>query len=114
MSPSTIQSLGLHSRTKFCGSGSLHNWISATIGINSLGLPAYFKRLFNVLGIQMTPNVVHFLEVKEKGRSKQLEKLKTKEQEKVWMAKKLERLQEDETIAKPNELHVRATRRRVE
>lgn len=51
----------------YCGSRSLSNRISLAVGINTLGLLQYFKRLYKKLGIVITPNVLHFLQVKEKS-----------------------------------------------
>jgi hypothetical protein len=84
----------------YCASGSLCNRVSLAIGINTLGFPIYFKRLFKLLGIQMTLNVAHFLEVKEKKRTKRLDKIKTKEHKKLRMQNKHEQLRLDEAIAK--------------
>jgi hypothetical protein len=84
----------------YCASGSLTNRISLAIRINTLGFPEFFKRLFKLLGIQMTANVLHFLEVKEKTRTKRLDKIKTKEHKKLRMANKFEQLRQDEIIAK--------------
>jgi hypothetical protein len=44
----------------FAGSGSLHNRIAMAVGINSLGVEAYFKRLYDKLGIELTNNVLHY------------------------------------------------------
>jgi hypothetical protein len=84
----------------YCASGSLSNRISLAIGINTLGFPVYFKRLFKLLGIQMTSNVRHFLQVKEKTRAKRLHKIKTKQHKMLRMQQKHEQLRLDEVIAK--------------
>jgi hypothetical protein len=49
------------------GSQSLQNRIAIANGINSLGLHKYYTRIFHALGIRMTPNIVHFLTVKERN-----------------------------------------------
>jgi hypothetical protein len=64
------------------GSQSLRNRISIAVGINALGLQKYFKRLFHALGIKMTPNVIHFLTMKDNKRVKRIAKTKTTEQKK--------------------------------
>jgi hypothetical protein len=51
---------------KYCGTGSLSNRIAIGIGVTSLGLVDYFKCLFEELEIAVTPNILHFLEVKER------------------------------------------------
>jgi hypothetical protein len=55
----------------YCGTTSLTNRIAVGVGIVSLGLLEYFKRLYKALGIAMTPNVLHFLQVKDKQRKQQ-------------------------------------------
>jgi hypothetical protein len=79
----------------------LHNRISIGVGINTLGLNKYFTRLFHGLGITMMPNNVrHYLDVKEKNRTKRIDKCKTKGHkkdrnktifEKLWKAEVLKR-----------------------
>ena len=54
----------------YCGSWSLWNRIALAIGVTSIGVSAYFCRLFKALGIPLTPNVEHFLCVKERQRQK--------------------------------------------
>jgi hypothetical protein len=73
----------------YAGSYSLHNRFSFAVGINSLGVVDFFKRLFHKLGISMTENVEHYLKVKEKARVLKHARVKTsaakkeKEQEEV-------------------------------
>jgi hypothetical protein len=67
----------------YAGSQSLRNRISIAVGINSLGLHRYFTRLFSALGITMTPNVEHFLNVRDRTRQKRIQKTKDKEQKKL-------------------------------
>jgi hypothetical protein len=84
----------------FAGSGSLHNRIAFAVGINSLGVEAFFKRLFKALGIPMTANVAYYLELKEKNRNKRLEKVKTKEAKLKKNKRKYDKLADDVKIAK--------------
>jgi hypothetical protein len=85
----------------YCGSSSLGNRVGMAIGIKSLGLYEYFKRLFIKMGIHMTPNVVHYLhDVKERSRHKRLEKLKTKELKKERLQSRITKQKEYEVIAK--------------
>jgi hypothetical protein len=84
----------------YCGTTSLTNRISIGVGIVSIGIHCYFRRLFHSLGIAMTPNIIHFLEVKENQRRKRLVKLKTREAKRDRMKRKFDKLKEDEKIAK--------------
>jgi hypothetical protein len=63
----------------YCGSQSLHNRLSIAIGINTLGIDQYFKRLFNRLGIIMTPNVRHYLSIKDTNRTKRINNTKVRQ-----------------------------------
>ena len=72
----------------YCGSGSLGNWISIAIHINSMGTLAYFSRLFKKLGIVMTTNVNHYLTFKDNNHTKRLTKRKTKDTKTVLFKKK--------------------------
>jgi hypothetical protein len=53
----------------YCGSQSLRNRLSIAIGINTLGLYEYYKRLFAVLDVPTTKNIEHFLRVKDNTRN---------------------------------------------
>jgi hypothetical protein len=86
----------------FGGSQSLRNRVSIAVGINSLGLLKYFTWLFHSLGITMTPNVRHFLGVKETTRQKRIAKTKEKEFKRLRKANVFEKLRKD-TIVKQNE-----------
>jgi hypothetical protein len=96
----------------FAGSGSLHNRIALAVGVNSLGVESFFKRLFKALGIPLTPNVAYYLELKEKNRSKRLAKVKTKEAKKKKNKRKHDRLADDVKIAKMERLKRTGTYRR--
>jgi hypothetical protein len=65
------------------GSQSLSNQISIAVGITSLGIHKYFTRIFHSLGITMTPNIEHFLGIRERTRQKRIAATKYKEQKKL-------------------------------
>jgi hypothetical protein len=65
------------------GSCSLTNRICIAIGVNTLGMEKYFARLFKALAIPMTPNVAHFLGIKEVNWKKRIDKCKSKETKKL-------------------------------
>jgi hypothetical protein len=83
----------------YFGTQSLTNRIGLALGVNTLGLLVYFKRLFAALHINMTDNVLHFLEVKSNKRVKRLAKLKTKEENRERSKHKFDQLKEDTLIA---------------
>lgn len=83
----------------FCSTGSLHNRLSMAIGINSLGFLSYYRRLLSRLGIAATPDVIHFLGVKDRERSERLAKLKTAKKKKFRMKKKVDALRTETAIA---------------
>jgi hypothetical protein len=84
----------------YCGTLSLGNRIGIALGIKSIGLLQYFTRLFKLLGIAMTPNVVHYLTVKEGSRFKRLHKIKTKEVKTKRIQERVTKQKDDEVIAK--------------
>jgi hypothetical protein len=84
----------------YCASWSLTNRIGIAVGINSLGMVDYFGRLFKALGIIMTPNIKHFLEVREKSRKNRLQAIKTRDKKKLCNAKKHLALKEHTEIAR--------------
>jgi hypothetical protein len=63
----------------FCGTGSLSNRLSMAASINSVGMDVFFSRLYEQLGIYVTPNVTHFLKLKEKSRFKRLATIRTRD-----------------------------------
>jgi hypothetical protein len=91
----------------FAGSYSLHNRIAFAVGINSLGVLQYFKRLFRKLGITMTDNITHYLTIKEANRVKKHDAAKTTAAKKDKNKKKYDRLKVDTAKAK-TELSKRA------
>jgi hypothetical protein len=84
----------------YCGSCSLTNRLSMAIGINSLGLEQYFRRLYKKLGIHLTKNVLYCLEMKNRTRHNRLMKIQTKEKKKDRIKRKLEDLVKNEGIAR--------------
>ena len=84
----------------YCGTQSLMNRLSMGIGIQGLGLLQYFRRLFQKLGVIITPNILHFLSVKQTKRAKRIHKVKQSETKKLWLQTKYEQLKKDEAIAK--------------
>jgi hypothetical protein len=84
----------------YCGSCSLSNRIGLAIGIKSIGLLECFRRLFLKLGIHMTPNVVHYLNWKDKRRSYRIAKVKTKDQKKARLQGRFDKQRVDEALAK--------------
>ena len=84
----------------YCGTQSLINRLSMGIGIQGLGLLEYFRRLFKKLGVVVTPNILHFLSVKQAKRAKQNYKVKQNETKKQCLQSKFEQLRKDEATAK--------------
>jgi hypothetical protein len=84
----------------YCGSCSLTNRLSIALGINSVGLVEYFRRLYKRLGINLTKNVLHCLQMKERTRSNRLNKIKTKEKKKERVKRKRDDLVKDEAVAR--------------
>jgi hypothetical protein len=96
----------------FAGSGSLHNRIYFSVGINSLGYNDFFRRLFGKLGIAVTDNVAHYLRIRENTRVKRLEKLTLKESKVTRTANKRNKLQADTRAAKTEFLKRQGTYRK--
>jgi hypothetical protein len=96
----------------YCGSMSLNNRIAIAIGVTSLGFLAYFKRLFQKLGIAMTPNVLYFLQQKNEVRVSRLVKLKTHDKKKARNQHKYNKLVEDTKIARKERMVRAGTYRR--
>lgn len=83
-----------------CSSGSTENRVDLAVGITILGFKVCFLRLFKALSVEVTPAVLHFLEVKDRNRQKSLDKQKLTETKKHRNKIKFEQLKEDERIAK--------------
>jgi hypothetical protein len=90
-----------------CGTGSLHNRISFAVGVNSIGVELYFKRLYEALGITVTANMEHYQKMKEQNRHKRLVKIRTRTAKVNKNKNKYNKLQEYTKIAKM-ELHKRS------
>jgi hypothetical protein len=84
----------------FAGSGSLHNHIAFAVGINSLGVEVFFKRLLKKLGIAISDNVAYYLQLKEKNRVKRLAKVKTREAKVNKNKRKHDKMAEHTKVAK--------------
>jgi hypothetical protein len=84
----------------FAGTCSLPNRIGFAVGINSLGVEVFFKRLFKMMGIPVTSNVAYYLHLKEKSRVKRLAKLKFKESKVKRNKRKMDALTKNTLIAK--------------
>jgi hypothetical protein len=74
----------------YCGSCSLSNRLAIAVGINSIGLVRFYTRLYKAMGITITPNVMHFLQVKEGARTRRSTKAKLCETKKQRNEKKME------------------------
>jgi hypothetical protein len=84
----------------YCSIRSLQNRVAIAVSVLSLGFVEYFQRLFKALGIHMTPNIVHFLKLKERQQKYRIEKLKKTETKRQQNKSKFERLKDLETKAK--------------
>jgi hypothetical protein len=73
----------------FACTGSLNNRIAFAVGINSLGVDAFFRRLFKKLGIPLIDSVAYYLKTKEQSRArkKRLAKLKKTQEAKLKKSK---------------------------
>lgn len=67
------------------------------IGVTSIGLVPFFKRLFGKLGIEMTPNMLHYLEVKDRSRLFRLKKIKTRDKKRSRNKQKYDKLLKEDT-----------------
>lgn len=88
----------------YSGSRSLWNRIGIAIGVQSVGYEVYYKRLFKKLGIQISPNTLHYLAVKQKQRQKRLQKQLEPSKKKSRNKRKFEALQARTLIAKKERL----------
>ena len=83
----------------YCSTWSLTNRISLALGINSVGFTSFYIRLLTKMGIASTPDIMHFLQVKDRNRTKRLAKAKTIEQKKHRIRLEMEHLKENTIIA---------------
>ena len=84
----------------FCATRSLHNRVAIAIGINSMGFAAYFQRLLKALGIAVTANVEHWLQVRETIRNRRLLKAKSNDTKKLRNKRKYEQMKSLEAAAR--------------
>jgi hypothetical protein len=84
----------------FAGTGSLHNRIAFAVGINSLGVDVFFRRLFKALCLPLSDNVAYYLKLREANRHKRLEKVKTREAKRHKTKRKRDKLVDDTRVAK--------------
>jgi hypothetical protein len=91
----------------YAGTVSLPNRIALAVCINSMGVMPFYTKLFHRLGITMTENVDHYLQVKETQRMKQIERGKSKEGKKKRSQMKYDRLKQA-TVTTKMERHKRA------
>jgi hypothetical protein len=83
----------------YCKTRSLQNRVAFAVGVTSLGFSEYFLRLFKELGIQVTPPIRHFLEMKQKNRQKRIQKRKQTATKKARKQLKFTKLKEEEAKA---------------
>jgi hypothetical protein len=90
----------------YAGSGSLQNRLAFAVGVNSLGFVSFYKRIFDKMGMVMTPNVEHYLVNRESNRMKKLAKKRTAEAKKNKNKRKYDKLKEH-TLKAKQEFHKR-------
>ena len=79
---------------------SLKIRIGMAIGINTLGLVGHYKETFDQLGMFMTSDVYHYLQVKDSNRSKRINKAKTSAAKRRRQRGKFEKLKQHTEDAK--------------
>ena len=84
----------------FCGTRLLSNRIAIAVGIASLGFMPFYKHLYKSLGIVITPNIVHFLEVKGRNRNKRPLNANNTSTKKRHKKRKMDNLWKEESKAK--------------
>ena len=83
----------------YCSSRSLQNRVAISIGIISLGLDGYFRRLLKALGIAIPESIQKFLSDKQKNRMRRLLKRRETESKRKRKAGKFAKLKEEEEKA---------------
>ena len=83
----------------YSSSVSLRNRLAMAVSISSIGTLDYFTRLFRKLGISMAPDVLHYLQQKDRDRSKKIGRATTKGFKKRRLEIKYKKLEEDTKIA---------------
>lgn len=84
----------------YCGTKSLSIRIAIAVGITSLGTLQFYTDLFRVLGIKMTADVAHWLQVRDGTRSRRIAKTKTPEAKRRRLKSKYDKLAEETKVAK--------------
>ena len=84
----------------YCGTQSLAIRIAMAIGITSLGTVQYYTEIFRLLGIRMTEDVAHWLQVKDSNRSSRLAKVKTQAFKRKRKQRYYDKLKEETEQAK--------------
>jgi len=79
---------------------SLKIRIGMAIGINTMGLVRYYRLLFDKLGMAMTSDVYHYLQVKDSNRFKRINKAKTPTAKRRRQRFKFEKLKQHTEDAK--------------
>jgi len=79
---------------------SLKIRIGMAIGINTMGLVAYYRLLFDKLNMVMTSDVYHYLQVKDSNRTKRVNKAKTPTAKRGRQRFKFEKLKQHTEDAK--------------
>ena len=79
----------------YCGTQSLQNRLSMGIGIQGLGLLEYFRRLFKKLGVIVTPNILHYLSIRQSKQAMRIEKVKLSETKKQHLHLKFKQLKKE-------------------
>ena len=95
----TISWLAPKNKT-YSTSQSLMNRISVAVGINGVGTYAYFTRLFQLLHIQMTDDISHYLKMIDSRRTYRINKAKETDQKKHRQEKFHDKLKEHSETAK--------------
>ena len=84
----------------YCGTASLATRIAIAIGITTLGTMRYYNDLFRLLGIRMTEDVAHWLQIKDGNRAKRLTKVKTQRFKRHRKKQYYSKLKEEIVVAK--------------
>ena len=83
-----------------CGTVSLAVRIAIAIGITSLGTKTYYNELFRLLGITITEDVAHWLEIRDGTRSRRLAKAKTRDYKLRRNKRAFDKLKDETQLAK--------------
>jgi hypothetical protein len=83
----------------YCANFSLTSRVAMAVGVTTLGFQPYFERLLQTLGIDITPNVHHFLSFLHKRQQYRIQKALKTTTKKNRMKRKFEILKEEEQKA---------------